>query len=241
METTTTGTDAARRHPGVLARLVGVIFTPRETFAAIAARPRWLAALAVSLLVIGVAQFALLSTEVGQQLALDQQVATLEAFGQTISDEQYANMEQGVRDRARYVSPIFTLISVPLFIAITSGIMHVMFGLVGGGNGTYKQVYAISAHASIITGLQIIFTTLVTVAAGRPAGANLSVFTPTLEETTFIYRFLSAIDLFYIWSTFITAVGLGVLYKRRTGPIAMVLFGIYLVIALIIAFARSGS
>ena len=62
-----------------------------------------------------------------------------------------------------------------------------------------------------------------------------------LEETSFTNRFLSTIDLFYVWSTFITAVGLGVLYKRRTGPIAMVLFGIYLVIALIIAFVRSGS
>ena len=44
-------------------------------------------------MVIGIAQYALLSTEVGQQLALDQQVAALEAFGQTISDEAYANME----------------------------------------------------------------------------------------------------------------------------------------------------
>ena len=35
--------------------------------------------------------------------------------------------------------------------------------------------------------------------------------------------------------------GLGVLYKRRTGPIAMVLFGIYFVIAAIIAYAMSGS
>ena len=96
-------------------------------------------------------------------------------------------------------------------------------------------------HAAIISSLQVVFTTVVTLAAGRPAGANLSVFAPMLEETSFVNRFLSTIDLFYVWSTFITAVGLGVLYKRRTGPIAMVLFGIYLVIALIIAFVRSGS
>jgi hypothetical protein len=49
------------------------------------------------------------------------------------------------------------------------------------------------------------------------------------------------IDLFYVWSTFITAVGLGVLYKRHTGPIAMVLFSIYLVIALIVGYVRSGT
>ena len=64
---------------------------------------------------------------------------------------------------------------------------------------------------------------------------------PTLEETTFAYRFLSTIDLFYVWSTFVSAVGVAVLYKKRTGPVAMTLFGIYLVVALIIAFLRSGS
>ena len=85
------------------------------------------------------------------------------------------------------------------------------------------------------------FTTLVTLAAGRAAGANLAVFAPTLEDTTFVYKLLSSIDLFYVWSTFVTAVGLAVLYKRRTSPIAMVLFSIYLVFAAIFAFATSGS
>ena len=27
-----------------------------------------------------------------------------------------------------------------------------MFGLIGGGNGTFKQVYAISAHTAIFAG-----------------------------------------------------------------------------------------
>ncbi len=225
---------------GLLARIVGVIFSPRETFAAVAARPTWFGALGVALLVMGASQFALLSTDVGKELALDQQVSAMEAFGVTITDETYANMERGM-ENARYTGPVATIFATPLFMLLSAGILHVMFGLVGGGNGTYKQVYAISAHAAIISALQLVFTTIVTLAAGRAAGANLAVFAPTLEDTTFAYKFLSYIDLFYVWSTFITAVGLGVLYKRRTGPIAMVLFGIYFVIAAIIAYATSGS
>lgn len=240
MPDTMTPPSSAGPHPGLLSRVVGVLFSPRETFAAVAARPKWLGALGVAVLIMGVAQYALLSTDVGQQLALDQQIATIETFGGTVSDEQYAQMEDSMQN-ARYISPVATLFFAPVMMLVTAGILHVIFGLVGGGNGTFKQVYAISAHAAIISSLQVVFTTIVTLAAGRPAGANLSVFVPTLEETSFANRFLSTIDLFYVWSTFITAVGLGVLYKRRTGPIAMVLFGIYLVIALIIAFVRSGS
>lgn len=239
-DTMTSQSPATQPNPGLLTRLIGVIFSPRETFAAVVARPKWLGSVVVVGLLMGVAQFALLSTDVGKELALDQQISTVEAFGVKISDEQYAQMERSM-DNARYTTPIFTMIAIPLFMTISAGILHVMFGLIGGGNGTYKQVYAISAHGSIISALQLMFTTIVTLAAGRSAGANLSVFAPTLEETSFIYRFLSTIDLFYVWSTFITAVGLSVLYKRRTGSIAMILFAIYLVVALIIAYVRSGS
>lgn len=238
--TETTSASPATRQPGLVARLIGVLFSPRETFAAVVARPRWLGAIAVALVIIGAAQFTLLSTDVGKQLALDQNISAMEAFGVTVSDEIYANMERGM-ENARYTGPIATMIALPLFMTISAGILHLMFGLIGGGNGTYKQVYAISAHTAIISGFQLVFTTIVTLAAGRAAGANLAVFTPTLEDTTFVYKFLSYIDLFYVWSTFITAVGLGVLYKRRTGPIAMVLLGIYFVIAALIAYIASGS
>jgi hypothetical protein len=240
MTETSAGTGTAPARPGLAARLVGTLFSPKDTFAAVAARPRWLGAMAVAIVVMGTAQFALLSTDVGQQLALDQQIGAIEAFGVTISDEQYAQMEQGM-ENARYTGPIFSLIFVPVITAMSAGLLHVMFGLIGGGNGTFKQMYAISAHASIISALQLVFTTVVTLAAGRAAGANLAVFTPTLEDTTFTYRLLSTIDMFYVWSTFVTAVGVAVLYKKRTSTVAMVLFGIYLAIALIIAFARSGS
>ncbi len=240
MTETSAGSRTAPALPGLAARIIGTLFAPKDTFAAVAARPRWFGAMAVAIVVMGAAQFALLSTDVGKQLALDQQIGAIEAFGVTISDEQYAQMEQGM-ENARYTGPIFSLIFVPLITAVSAGLLHVMFGLIGGGNGTFKQMYAISAHASIISALQLVFTTVVTLAAGRAAGANLAVFTPTLEDTTFTYRLLSTIDVFYVWSTFVTAVGVAVLYKKRTGTVAMVLFGIYLAIALIIAFARSGS
>jgi len=239
MTDTTTPSTVSPQLP-LASRLPGVLFSPRATFAAVAARPRWLGAMAVVCVVMAATQFALLSTDVGKQLALDQQVTAIEAFGVTISDEQYARMEQNM-EIARYTGPISTIIFLPLITAITSGLLHVMFGLVGGGNGTYKQVYAISAHAAIISSLQLVFTTVVTLATERASGANLAVFTPMLEDTSFGYKFLSYIDLFYVWSTFITAVGLGVLYKRRTAPIAMVLLGIYFVVAALIAYVASGS
>jgi hypothetical protein len=56
--------------------------------------------------------------------------------------------------------------------------------------------------------------------------------------------FLGAIDLFQVWSLLSLSIGLGVLYKRRTAPIAWGFFALGLVIILIltgIKAARSGA
>ena len=70
------------------------IFTPRATYADVAARPRVLGALAAVILIASVAVYTFLSTEVGQQAALDKQVRQMESFGRTVTDAQYQRMEQ---------------------------------------------------------------------------------------------------------------------------------------------------
>jgi len=62
---------------------------------------------------------------------------------------------------------------------------------------------------------------------------------PFLEETSFVARFLGALDLVVMWWMLNLAIGLGVLYKRRTGPVAVGMFTTYLAIALIVAAVRS--
>jgi hypothetical protein len=62
---------------------------------------------------------------------------------------------------------------------------------------------------------------------------------PTLPEDSFATVFLGLIDLFLVWWVFSLAIGIGVLYKKKTGPIATSFLLIYGVIALVIAFVRS--
>jgi hypothetical protein len=75
----------------------------------------------------------------------------------------------------------------------------------------------------------------------RPPGANLGVFVPMLEETSFVTVLLTTIDLILVWWLITLATGLAVLYKRRTGGIATSLILVYVVIALVIATFTSGS
>ena len=101
-------------------------------------------------------------------------------------------------------------------------------------------MFAIVAHSSLITALQNLFALpFYYVRETMSSPTSLAVFAPFLEETSFLARLLGSIDLFQIWSTVSLAIGLGVLYKRRTTPIATSLFIVYFVIVAAIAAIRS--
>ena len=57
-----------------------------------------------------------------------------------------------------------------------------------------------------------------------------------LDDKSFIGKLAGMIDIFIIWWLMVLAIGLAVLYRRRTQPIAITLFGIYAVI--IVAASR---
>ena len=232
--------DTPVAEQGLFARIFGVLVSPRATYAAVAATPRSLGVAAVVLVIIGVAQGMFLSSEVGQQLVLDQQIRAMEAFGMTISDQLYDQMEQGMK-RSAITGPISQAIFWPIAIAIEAGILLVVFSLLMGGAATFKYVHAVVWHSSVIVAVQQVFSMALSYASGKMAGANLGIFVPMLDEKNVVTLFLDSIDLFFVWATISLAIGLGVLYKRRTGPIAMTFLGLYVVIALIIAFFRSGS
>src|SRR5437773_309810 len=84
--TTPAAPSVAPGSKNVVARLFGVLFTPRSTYADIAAHPRWLAAMLIIVVVIAGSTFAFLSTEVGTNAMLDQNMRMMESFGVKMSD-----------------------------------------------------------------------------------------------------------------------------------------------------------
>ncbi len=238
-ETAASAPAATGPHKGLLARVIGVFVSPRATYADVAARPRWFGVLAVSCIVIAGAYFVLLSTEVGKQAAFDQQTQIVESFGVKLNDEALQRMEAGI-ERARFTTPISQLIAVPVVLLIFAGILLGIFNALLGGDATFKQVYAILAHSTVIGASQAAFAVPINyLRETMSSPTTLGVFVPFLEEKSFLALLLGMIDLFQVWGTLSIAIGLGVLYKRKTGPIAVGLFVVYGVIVVTIAAIRS--
>jgi len=238
--TETRTADAASSTPKSLAaRVVGVIISPRDTYANVAAHPRWFGVLAVIVLIGATGVFTLMSTDVGKTAAIDQQVRMMESFGMKLTDAQYARLEQGM-NRAPYTGAIGQAITLPLAAAIIAGILLGIFNALLGGDAKFKQVFAVVCHSGVVISLAQIFGLPLAYARESLSSAtNLAVFLPFLDESSFAARFLGTIDLFQIWWIVSLSIGLGVLYRKRTGPIATTMLVVYAVIALVIAAIRT--
>lgn len=232
-------TAAAPASKSLPARLLGVLFAPRATYAAVAARPQWLGALAFIVIVGAIGTFTFLSTEIGKQAMMDQQVRMMESFGVKLNDAAYDRMEQAL-DQARYTGAIGQAVTLPIAGLIVAGIMLGVFNAALGGDGTFKQVYAVVAHSGIVLTVSQLFGLPLAYARETMSGAtNLAVFAPFLDENSFAARALGSVDLFILWWIVSLSIGLGVLYKKRTGPIATSLIVVYVAIGLIIAAIKS--
>ena len=223
----------------LVSRLVGVLFTPRQTFQGIVAAPRWLGMLLLIAIFMGLVTFLFLSTQVGRDAVLDQQVSAMEAFGVTVSDQMYAQLE-GRLAYARYTGAASQLVALPIVYLIMAGILFAIFNAAMGGDATFKQVYTVVVHSGAVSIVQQLFVMPLNYYRGSMnSPTNLAAMLPMLPEKSFLTYLLGTVDIFLIWWLIVLAIGLAVLYRRRTQPVAITLFAIYAVIALCIAGVRS--
>jgi hypothetical protein len=231
-------TVPAAPEPGSLvARLAGVIFSPRQAFAKLVPKAPWISALAVVTLLTAGGQYAFLSTDVGQEAMVDQQIHQAELRNGGNITQQQIDMFDGLKTKNRYIVGVSILIVGPIMTFVFAGIYFGVFNALLGGDASFKQVLAIVTHSGAVNIVQTLFVLpLNYVRESASSATTLGVFVQSfLDETNFVARVLGMIDLFIVWNLVVTAIGLGVLYRRKTGPIFWSLMGVYVVIVLVIA------
>ena len=238
-ESATPPSPAASLGLSLPARFWGILTSPRETFADVVARPRWFGMAALVLGVTAVCTGWFFSTEVGQTAWLDQAVEQVQRSGQQVPEAQFATMEK----LAAYMGPIYaasTLVVAPIIWLAVTGILFAVFNAALGGVSTFKQIFAVFVHSTAVTVLQqLLVTPLNYVRESLSSATNLAVFLPMLDEGSFLAKLFGMVDLFMIWWVILLAIGLGVLFKRKTARIATGLFIVYGIIAVIVAAVTS--
>jgi hypothetical protein len=240
MNTTATAAGVTPAPKNLLARYIGVIVSPKDTFTSVAAFPKWLGMMLLTASIVAFFTALPLTTEAGRQSQIDQQVQQMQSFGFQVSDQAYEQMQKGA-GRMPYVTAVSVFVVTPIFAVIIAGILFAIFNAALGGEASFKQVLSILVHASAISSLSAVLSGTVNYLRGAAASsvANLGALLPMLPEKSFAANLLGAIDIFLVWHIVVLAIGLAVLYRRRTQPIAISLLSVYAVIAIVVALLKS--
>ena len=237
---TTTAPSAATAAPMSLpSRLLGILTSPRDTFQSVAAHPSWFGVLALTTILVAIFTAAPLTTDAGRQAAIDQQISQMKSFGITVTPELEDKLEQGA-GRMPYTTGISILVISPIMVVIVAGILFAIFNAAMGGEASFKQVVAVVVHAGIISSVSAVFSGAINYFRGATGSVtNFAALLPMISDQSFAGHLLGMVDVFLIWWVIALAIGLAVLYRRRTQPIAITLFAVYGVIALVIAVIKS--
>jgi hypothetical protein len=221
------------------ARFIGVFTSPKDTFQRVVAAPKILGIFVTTTIIVAVFTALPLTTDAGKQAAIDKQEAQMQSFGFQVSDQMHEAFEKGA-GRMPYTTGIGVLVVAPIFALIFSGILFAVFNAAMGGEASFKQVFAVLAHAGAISAVSAIFTGTINYFRGAmDSVTTLGSLLPMLPEHSFVANLLGAIDVFLIWYIVVLSIGLAVLYRRRTQPIAMSLLSLYAVVAIVIAVIKS--
>lgn len=214
----------------MLSRALGVIVSPGETLRGVVADPRPFSILLVVAIVLGLSAGLPQFTERGRQAVVDMQADMVERMtGQPVTQEAYDQMYAQSRFGA-YTAVVSTFVFTPIMAMFFTGLFWGLFNAVLGGTATFKQVLGIVSHSMVIMAVGGALAAPIQLARGTMSMTGpftLAGLAPMLDETSFLARLLGAINVFTLWQILVLAIGLGILYQRRTRPIALALLIAY--------------
>lgn len=218
----------------MIRRIAGVVSRPRATMVELVARPSWVATWLVVLIGWGICGVSLLSTGIGRQALIDEQVRVSESFGATITDAEYAALLTQPPWWVYFTSGGRLLIT-PIATLLTAVAVW-MVGRKTGGGARWSQALSIVVHATVVLLIgQVIVTPLHYVRESLTSPLNLAAVLPAMDDGTVAARFFGSLDIFVLWWCGLLAIGLATLTRRNVGGYALALAGLYMGLAAVIA------
>jgi len=156
-----------------------------------------------------------------------------------LNDQAYAAIEDRIMNQRPYGTIIGTAVFVPLISAAIAGVLFAIFTPIMGGQGTFKQAYAVVVHSGVVLALQTLFIyPMFYLKESMDSPTALTVFLPFLAEKSFAGYLAAGIDLFRIWWIVNMAIGFAVVYRRKAAPVAWSLLAVYGLIVIVFAGVR---
>jgi Yip1 domain len=231
-------------------RLIGVYFSPGETFQEIGRAPRILMPL-ILLMVIGALSGYLMIDRIGVRSVLNSQFEPAVASGkmsQEEADKQIEVLSTGVVGViTRYSFPVAGLLNPPILALIVVGICKLIIMLIGG-DSRFKPLFSVTMYT--LLAVSLVSTTVLILLLylkppdefdiNNPIGSNLAAISTLALGKDGLPKFIMAlgrwVDIFFLWILALLAIGYAaVSHKVKASTMGIALGCIYALVALVAA------
>lgn len=220
------------------ARMVGVFFSPGETFDDIARKPDILVPLLVLIVLTFVTSFLVVPHLDFDSLASQQtEMMQKQNPNMTAADaERAGRMVKTMGKFSAYIGPIFVIIGLLVIALVLWGAVRLM-----GGQGDFVQALSATTYAwfpRLILG-GIIGTVIVMMRGMVDPSQMASViktspaFLVDMKEQPVLFALLSSFDIFALWTCVLLAFGFASLSKLSRAKTATIVFSLYVVTILV--------
>jgi hypothetical protein len=219
MATTSVPAPEAQAAISPLGRILGVFFSPGETFQDIVRKPTWVLPV-VLLTLLSVAVSFSINQRINWREFMSQQIEKSPRAAQMSPEQKQQQIEGGAK-----FSPVFTY-AIGLLGPITAALLValVMWGaytLLGGASTNFGTAFSIASHA-FLTGLvsSPLFILILylkpfgTIDLENPIATNLAALLPD-ESAKWLVALCKSIDIFSIWTLILLAIGFAAVNPKK--------------------------
>ena len=220
-------------------RVVDTYVAPSKTFTDLRRSASWWVPW-ILLSIASVALFVVADKKLGMEKVVENQMALSpkqQANLDQLSPDQRAERIQAIAKVNRiigYVYPVIMLIVIMVMAAVLLGTFKLGFGAT---NLTFNQAMAISMYASLPGIVKVLVAILALSVGGgegftfqNPVASNLGALVDPSNH--FLYAIATSLDVFTIWTIFLTGLGYACVTKLKRGTAMGVVFTWWAVVVL---------
>jgi hypothetical protein len=245
METTAMPAPDAQATIGPFGRIIGVFFSPKNTFEDIVRKPSWVAPVLLWTALSLIGSFVI-NQRTNWREYISQQIERNSSTANLPAEQKQQRIEMGAK-----LSPTITLVIGLVFpvciVLLEALILWGAYNLLGGANTRFGISLGITSHANLVGVVGALLLILVlylkppgTVDLDNPIATNVAVFLPD-GSAKWLESFCKSLDILSFWTMALLAIGFGATNPRKLKggkafSIVFSVWGAYVVIKVLGAF-----
>ena len=217
--------------PNSFSRIAGVFFAPGETFASIVRRPDFIVPLVI-IFIVSILSGILIAQKVDFKDLARQAIESNPRAANLPPDVQQkqVSLMGGVMKVAAYSSPLLSIV----MLAVLAAILFAAFKMFGG-EGDFLQALSVTIYAwfpNLIRGIVSVVAvmakkSLTLYSLQNPVASNFAYFISNPRLHPMEFAFLSAIDLFTIWTMILLIIGFAAMSRFSRAKSAVIIVSLW--------------